>query len=110
MMNKTKLVWLIGALIFVLACSFFAPASPQTPDLLATLQASTPSSLSSPDATSEIMTPALDLPSQNPTSASGQTSVPFASSADGLTGHIVFTCQIFKVQATEQICIMIADG
>jgi TolB protein len=110
MMNKTKLVWWIGVLIFILACSFFAPASPQTPDLLATLQASTPSSFSSPEATSEITTPALDLPSPNATSAAGQTSIPFPSAADALTGHIVFTCQIFKVQAMEQICIMNADG
>jgi TolB protein len=27
-----------------------------------------------------------------------------------LTGHIVFTCQLFKVQAMDQICIMNADG
>jgi hypothetical protein len=110
MMNKTKLVWLISALIFVFACNFFAPDSPQTPDLLATFQASTPASFSSPEATTEITTPALDFPSPNPTSASGQTSIPFPSAADGLTGHIVFTCQIFKVQAMEQICIMNANG
>jgi TolB protein len=110
MMNKTKLVCLISALTFVFACNFFAPDSPQTPDLLATFQASTPASFSSPEATTEITTPALDFPSPNPTSASGQTSIPFPSAADGLTGHIVFTCQIFRVQAMEQICIMNADG
>jgi TolB protein len=27
-----------------------------------------------------------------------------------LTGHIVFTCQLFKVQASNQVCIMNADG
>jgi TolB protein len=36
--------------------------------------------------------------------------IPSPSPADGLTGHIVFTCQIFKVQASNQICIMNADG
>ena len=32
------------------------------------------------------------------------------AAADQLTGHIVFTCQLFKVQAMDQICIMNADG
>jgi TolB protein len=36
--------------------------------------------------------------------------VPAPSPADGLTGHIVFTCQLFKTQATDQVCIMNADG
>jgi Tol biopolymer transport system component len=36
--------------------------------------------------------------------------VPYASAADGLTGHIVYTCQVYKVQAANQICIMNADG
>jgi TolB protein len=38
------------------------------------------------------------------------TEVPTVSSGDGPTGHIVFTCQIYKYQAAEQICIMNADG
>ncbi len=29
---------------------------------------------------------------------------------DGLGGHIVFTCQIYKFQSSNQICIMNADG
>src|SRR5581483_3282740 len=29
---------------------------------------------------------------------------------DGPTGHIVFTCQIFKYQVSEQVCIVSADG
>ena len=93
------------SLIFVLGCGLFGPDSSPTPDLLATLQASTPSSLSSPIATAS---PVFDLPSPNP--PSGQISIPFPSSSDGLTGHIVFTCQLFKVQAMDQICIMNADG
>ena len=109
-MNKTKLFWITCALIFLLGCGLFAPASSPAPDLLATLQASTPSSLSSPAATDMIGTPVFDLPSPNPSSASGQTSIPFPSASDGLTGHIVFTCQLFKVQAMDQICIMNADG
>ena len=39
-----------------------------------------------------------------------QTSIPSPSSADQPAGHIVFTCQVFKVTAMNQICIMNADG
>jgi TolB protein len=111
-MNKTKIYWMVITLTLLLGCNFFARTSSPTPDLLATLQESTPSLLSSPPATDSISTPAFDLPSPNPTLGlpSGQTSVPFPSASDGLTGHIVFTCQLFKVQAMEQICIMNADG
>jgi TolB protein len=85
-------------------------ASTPTPDLLATLQASTPLTastpelLTTPDAPATIafasVTPAF-LPADG---------VPSPSPADGLTGRIVFTCQIFRVQASNQICIMNADG
>ena len=98
------------ALIFVLGCGLFTPGSSPTPDLLATLQASTPSSFSSPVATDVFATPALDVPSPNPSSVGGQTSIPSPSASDGLTGHIVFTCQLFKVQAMDQVCMMSADG
>src|SRR6266508_3791988 len=67
MMNKTKLFWMMTALIFLLGCGLFAPGSSSTPDLLATLQASTPSSLSSPAVTDSIVTPVFDLPQPNPT-------------------------------------------
>jgi TolB protein len=98
------------ALIFILGCGIFAPASSSTPDLFATLQASTPSSFSSPAVTDTITTPVFNFPSPNPTFASGQTSIPFPSASDQLRGHIVFTCQLFKIQAMDQICIMNADG
>jgi TolB protein len=107
-MNKTKLFWIITALIFLLGCSLFSPSSSPVPDLLSTLQASTPSSLSSPAVTDSVATPPLNLPSPNATL--GQGSIPFPSAADGLTGHIVYTCQLFKVQSMDQICIMNADG
>jgi Tol biopolymer transport system component len=112
MMNKTKLFGMIMALMLLLGCGLFAPASSPAPDLLATMQASTPSLLSSPPVTDAIATPVSDLPLPNPTSnsPSGQTSIPFPSPSDGLTGHIVFTCQLFKVQSMDQICIMNADG
>jgi TolB protein len=36
--------------------------------------------------------------------------VPTSSSTNQPTGRIVYTCQIFKVQASNQICIINADG
>jgi TolB protein len=107
-MSKTKLVGMLTALILILGCGIFTPASSSTPDLFATLQASTPSSFSSPAVTESIATPVFDLPSPNPTF--GQAAIPFPSVSDQLTGRIVFTCQLFKVQAMDQICIMNADG
>jgi Tol biopolymer transport system component len=112
-MNKAKLLWTIIALVFVLGCSFLSSASSPTPDLFATLQASTPSSFSSPAATQPGATPDFNFSTPLPTSlstSSAQTSIPSPSASDQLTGHIVFTCQIFKVQAINQVCIMNADG
>ena len=77
---------LISALIFLHACNL-PSASPPTPDLFATLSALTPPSADSP------------LDPNNPLSS---TSEP--------TGKIAFVCQIFKVQASNQICIINADG
>jgi TolB protein len=110
MMNKTKPFWMMGALIFMLGCGIFTPVSSPTPDLFATLQASTPSGFVSPAVPDSTATPIFDLPGLNPTSAPPQGSIPFPSPSDQLTGHIVFTCQVFKVQAMDQICIMNADG
>jgi tol-pal system beta propeller repeat protein TolB len=72
-------------LIFLHACNLPAASTP-TPDLLATLSAVTP--------------PGAD-PSPQPGNLIS-TSEP--------TGKIVFVCQIFKVQASNQICIVNADG
>lgn len=110
----TKLYGCLVIVLFVvltLGCNRPIAASP-TPDLFATLQASTPSGPSSPAASESAATPPLDLLTPNPTldAPSGQTSIPFASASDGLTGHIVFTCQLFKVQAMDQVCIINADG
>ncbi|HEY9528662.1 MAG TPA: hypothetical protein VIR02_16355, partial [Anaerolineales bacterium] len=87
------------SILLLIGCNRPIASSP-TPDLFATLQASTPSGLASP-----VVTP-------NATSAgsTGGFTVPLPSSGDELTGHIVFTCQLFKVQAMDQICIMNADG
>lgn len=47
---------------------------------------------------------------RQPTDAVSTLSVPTSSSGNPPTGKIVFTCQIFKVQASNQICIINADG
>jgi Tol biopolymer transport system component len=71
--------------------------------LLATLSASTPLPV----------TPIL-VTGLSPTPTSGIGLPPPAvftsSSINSPVGHIVFTCQIFKVQASNQICIINADG
>jgi TolB protein len=117
-LNKIKLLWMAAALFFILGCGLFAPTPAPDSDLFATLQASTPSGYSSPvaaDATNtapvfNAFTP-VATPTTNPSNPdSAATSVPSPSSSDQPGGHIVFTCQIFKVTAMNQICIMNADG
>jgi TolB protein len=79
---------LSGILILALfsACNLPSNASDPAPDLLATLAASTPLAVDSP-------------PTPYPVSPDGE---PY--------GKIAFTCQVFRVTATNQICIMNADG
>jgi TolB protein len=100
--------------IIVILLGFFriaGPAPVPTSDLLATLAASTPigtfptgtpAATSTPASSGSTVVPPDDTPSTG--------SIPSPSPGDGLTGKIVFTCQIFKVQASNQICIMNADG
>src|SRR6266542_4948544 len=111
-MNKLKSLLTISLFLILVGCNRPIASSP-TPDLFATLQASTPSSFSPPAVTEAILTPAFNFSTPlNPTSvsASPQSAILFPSPADQLTGHIVFTCQLFKVQAMDQVCIMNADG
>jgi TolB protein len=126
MTTNTRTLWIAAGL--VLFCGFLllviflvarsggmiTPASPPTIDLFATLSASTPVSVFSPAPITPTATSAFDfseLPAQQTSiPAASVTGVPTASLQDGLTGHIVFTCQIYKYQAAEQICIMNADG
>jgi TolB protein len=110
-MNK-RLYILTGVMIFVLACNFGIQSPTPPTNLLATLAASTPlggNPLPAPGAES------------TPTSAFGfETPIPFTSTpfvpaqpdikSNPPMGKIVFTCQIFKVQAANQICIINADG
>lgn len=109
-MNKIKFI--LTLLIFTLIAGCNRPVSTPTTDLFATLQASTPSISTSPQATQPIATPEFNFSTLIPTSiaSSAQTSVPSPSTSDQPGGHIVFTCQVFKDQGSEQICIMNADG
>src|SRR6266545_4720007 len=113
--SRNKLIWITGTLFFILGCGVFSSASSPRPDLFATLQASTPSGDSTPVAATEagttpVFNPITPVPSPTSNPSSSLTSIPSPSSADQPTGHIVFTCQIFKVQSENQICIMNADG
>jgi Tol biopolymer transport system component len=103
-MNKRILIFLT-ALMFILACNTFS-GSPTAPSgLLATLAASTPlqgdpanPSLTTPTSAFNFATPASTLV------------VPTSSQTNQPTGKIAFTCQVYKVQASNQICIINADG
>jgi TolB protein len=105
MIGRLKLVSTISFAFFLLACN--RPIAASTPDLFATLQASTPDGLASPAATDPFATPGFNFPTPNPTTGS---SIPAPTAADQLSGRIVFTCQLFRVQSMDQICIMNADG
>jgi Tol biopolymer transport system component len=102
-MNRFPYLMLALSLLVLLSCNMLTPGTP-TPDLLATLQASTPLAQTQ-QAIPGPLTPAFPTP-VFPTPGGGGTPNP----AGGPGGKIVFTCQIFKVQAMNQVCIMNADG
>ncbi|MBN1454449.1 MAG: PD40 domain-containing protein [Anaerolineales bacterium] len=125
MTTNNRTLWIAAGLVFF--CGFLllvvflvsglgrmvSPASPPTIDLFATLSASTPVSAFSPAPVIPTATSAFNFsepPVEPAPSSVGATGVPTISAQDGPTGHIVFTCQIYKYQAAEQICIMNADG
>jgi TolB protein len=110
-MNKARLTHLVLILFLAAGCNMPGASTP-TVDLLATLQASTPLTGPTPELL-ETPNPPIVVDIEQATitpTALPVDGVPSPSPADGLTGHIVFTCQIFKVQASNQICIMNADG
>lgn len=113
-MTRTRLVWMTAALFFILGCGLVGSASSPTPDLFATLQASTPGEFSPPAVTEAATSPVFNFftPVASPTAnaSSETTSIPPPSAADQPAGRIVFTCQVYKVQHMNQICIMNADG
>jgi tricorn protease-like protein len=105
-MDKRFIFW-IGLLLMLLACTLGSSAPTPTSNLFATLAASTPRSVN-PAATID--------PAQSTTPVFLSTpivstvTVPTSSSTDQPMGKIVYTCQVFKVQAANQICIINADG
>jgi TolB protein len=107
-MVKRNLTWILFLVAFA-GCNL-PGASDSNPDLFATLQASTPSLSSSPPPPALTDIPDFDFPTVPPATFPSTSSVPPPSPSDQLAGHIVFTCQIFRIQAQNQICIMNADG
>lgn len=98
-MNRQRYLLLAPVLVVMLSCNFLVPMVTPTPNLLATLQASTPQAYTQPAIT---FAP--------PVGTQVAVSTPTFNSPDGLTGKIVFTCQVFKVQSANQVCIMNPDG
>ena len=111
-LNRFGLVSAVLILLLIAGCNMQDDSSTSI-DLFATLQASTPLTGSTPDLL-ETPSPTSIVVDANPATITPTAlpidGVPSPSPADGLTGHIVFTCQIFKVQASNQVCIMNADG
>jgi len=85
-LNWINRLSVILTLALLSACNLPSNASDPAPDLLATLAASTPLAVDAP-------------PTPYPVSPDGE---PY--------GKIAFTCQVFRVTATNQICIINADG
>ena len=109
-MAKRLFIW-IGLLLALLACTLGTSAPTPTTNLLATLSASTPLA-GNPAATKNPIQAATSvfLSTPIPSTMTVPTSPSSSSSADQPKGRIVYTCQIFKTQASNQICIINADG
>lgn len=95
-------------LLLMVGCHVPVAATP-TIDLFATLQASTPSGVALPVETERASTPNFAFATAAATSLSASVASPSAS-ASQLSGKIVFTCQVNRAQASDQICIINADG
>jgi hypothetical protein len=112
-MNKRFVIWL-GLALLVLACNFGIESPTPATNLLATLAASTPigGNPSIGDATppGETSTPAVNFATPIPITSTPFIPAPTHSDVNPPTGKIVFTCQIFKTQEREQICVINADG
>ncbi len=105
---KKQILILTAVLTLMLACNVgMATPLPQSSGLLATLSASTPlaGTPSYFDNETPLPTSEFNFGTLAPT-----LTVPTSSSANPPVGHIVYTCQVYKVQASNQICIMNADG
>jgi len=112
-MNKKIYLWSGFLLLTLLACNVGTSAPTPASDLFATLSASTPLSANPSGGTTPVSTPTFSSILSTPVPPTpGQATVVAAASlsAEQLKGQIVFTCQIFKTQASNQICIINADG
>ncbi len=100
-----RILFLAVILMFILACNALSSAPAPSSDLLATLAASTPVS-------SNPLNPSLETPTSafNFNTPASTLVAPTSSQTNQPAGKIAFTCQIFKVQASNQICIINADG
>jgi TolB protein len=113
MTNSDRVLLAVGILLacgFLLLMALVAPTAlrlmggrrPPTPDIIGTFQALVATgSPAAPSQTAVAGTLAASTPEG--------TSIP-KPAAGGPGGHIVFTCQIYKYQSSEQICIMNSDG
>ncbi len=112
-MNK-KFFFFISTGVFLLACNFGISSPTPSINLLETLAASTPLGVNtlpaSPIPPQGTPTPAFVLETPIPPSPTAYLPAQTSSPIDPPTGKIVFNCQIFKTQASEQICIINADG
>jgi TolB protein len=112
-MNQNRRLMLAAGLLLTCGFLFFAtmvllgltrlakPTSMPTSNLPATLAALTPLSNGSRAFTTSTLEPA---------SPAGTSQTTAAIPSNEPSGKIVFTCQIFKVQASNQICMIHADG
>jgi len=106
-MNKRLFIW-IGLVFTLLACNLGTSAATPASDLFATLSASTPLSVNPSAATDPAPTTSSTFILSTPIPST--MTVPTSSSTDQPKGQIVYTCQVFKAQASNQICIINADG
>ena len=107
-MNPLNKILPATLLLFISGCNLPAASTP-TANLFATLQASTPSGFTAPAVTEQIATPDISAATFTPIPTQFN-AISSPSASDQLSGKIVFTCQVNKVQTSDQICIMNADG
>lgn len=112
MIKREKIFIISWLIVFTLACNIgMATPLPADSGLLATLSASTPQTDFTPSYFPATLVPSVTSQFDFPTGAPTLT-VPTSVTAetDPPLGKIVYTCQIYKVQASNQICMINADG